>query len=317
MKEVVAGIDIGATNTVIGLVDRDGNIPVEKNLLTSSYTDVQDFVNAIEKTIFELQKQAGNVVIKGVGIGAPNGNYYKGTIERATNLVWKGIIPLSEMINSGTSLPVALTNDANAAAVGEMIFGAAKGMKDFIVLTLGTGLGSGIVINGQLVYGHTGFAGELGHIIIEPGGRACGCGCNGCLETYASATGLVRTALYLMTEMREETPLRNIAPSQLTAKMVSEAAVKKDPVALKAFDFTAEKLAHGIVNAVVFSSPQAVFLFGGLVNAGDLLFVPVRKYIDKYIMPTFKGTFEVLPSGIKESNAAVLGAAALAWNELA
>jgi len=317
MKVFVAGIDIGATNTVIGLVDRDGNIPVEKNLLTSSYTDVQDFVNAIEKTIFELQKQAGNVVIKGVGIGAPNGNYYKGTIERATNLVWKGIIPLSEMINSGTSLPVALTNDANAAAVGEMIFGAAKGMKDFIVLTLGTGLGSGIVINGQLVYGHTGFAGELGHIIIEPGGRACGCGCNGCLETYASATGLVRTALYLMTEMREETPLRNIAPSQLTAKMVSEAAVKKDPVALKAFDFTAEKLAHGIVNAVVFSSPQAVFLFGGLVNAGDLLFVPVRKYIDKYIMPTFKGTFEVLPSGIKESNAAVLGAAALAWNELA
>ncbi|MBP8960301.1 MAG: ROK family protein [Bacteroidales bacterium] len=317
MKEVVAGIDIGGTNTVIGLVDRDGNIPVEKNLLTASYTDVQDFVNAIEKTIFELQKEAGNVMLKGVGIGAPNGNYYKGTIERATNLIWKGIIPLSEMIKSGTSLPVALTNDANAAAVGEMIFGAAKGMKDFIVLTLGTGLGSGIVINGQLVYGHTGFAGELGHIIIVPGGRACGCGCNGCLETYASATGLVRTTLFLMTEMREETPLRNIAPSQLTAKMVSEAAIKNDPIALKAFDFTGEKLAHGIANAVVFSSPQAIFLFGGLANAGDLLFVPVRKYIDKYIMPTFKGTFEILPSGIKESNAAVLGAAAVAWNELA
>ncbi|HCI55696.1 MAG TPA: ROK family protein [Bacteroidales bacterium] len=316
MKEVVAGIDIGGTNTVIGLVDRDGNIPAEKNLLTASYTDVQDFVSAIEKAIFELQKQAGNVMIKGVGIGAPNGNYYKGTVERATNLIWKGIIPLSEMIKSGTSLPVALTNDANAAAVGEMIFGAAKGMKDFIVLTLGTGLGSGIVINGQLVYGHTGFAGELGHIIIVPGGRACGCGCNGCLETYASATGLVRTTLYLMTEMREESSLRNIAPSQLTAKMVSEAAAKNDPIALKAFDFTAEKLAHGIANAVVFSSPQAIFLFGGLANAGDLLFVPVRKYVDKYIMPTFKGTFEVLPSGIKESNAAVLGAAALAWNEL-
>ncbi len=316
MKEVVTGIDIGGTNTVLGLVDRDGNILAGDSLLTGSYPDVADFVKAIADSVKKMKQKAGDVEIKGIGIGAPNGNYYKGTIEQATNLVWRGVIPIADMIEKETSIKVVLTNDANAAAMGEMIFGAAKGMKDFIVLTLGTGLGSGIVVNGQMVYGHTGFAGELGHMVIVPNGRACGCGSHGCLETYASATGLVRTVLLLMSEMRDNTPLRNIPPAQLTSKMIAEEAAKNDPVALKAFDYTAEKLAIGIANSVIFSSPQAVFLFGGLVNAGELLFKPLRQYIDKYVMPWYRGRFEVLPSGIKEANAAVLGAAALAWNEI-
>jgi len=316
MKEVVTGIDIGGTNTVMGLVDRDGNILAEASLLTTSYPEVQGFVDAIAGAVSEMRKKAGDVNIMGIGIGAPNGNYYKGTIEQATNLVWRGIIPIAEMIEKKTSIKVVLTNDANAAAMGEMIFGAAKGMKDFIVLTLGTGLGSGIVVNGQMVYGHTGFAGELGHMVIVPNGRACGCGSHGCLETYASATGLVRTVLLLLSEMREESPLRKVPVAELTSKMVAEAAAKGDVIALKAFDYTADKLALGIANSVIFSSPQAVFLFGGLVNAGELLFKPLREHINKYVMPWYRGRFEVLPSGIKEHNAAVLGAAALAWNEI-
>jgi glucokinase len=213
-------------------------------------------------------------------------------------------------------VPVVLTNDANAAAMGEMIFGGAKGMKDFIILTLGTGLGSGIVINGQVVYGHTGFAGELGHTIIVPGGRDCGCGRQGCYETYASASGLVRTVLYLLSEMREESILRDIRPSELTSKKIAEAAAKKDPVALEAIDYTAERIAFGIINAIGFSSPEAVFLFGGLAQAGEMLLVPVRKYVEMNVQPIFKGTVKILQSGIPESNAAVLGAAALIWNEL-
>jgi glucokinase len=199
--------------------------------------------------------------------------------------------------------------------MGEMIFGGAKKMKDFIVLTLGTGLGSGIVVNGQVVYGHTGFAGELGHTTVVPGGRACGCGRRGCYETYASASGLVRTVLLMLSEMREDSLLRDIPPAELTAKKIAAAAAEKDPVAVKAMDFTAEKLAFGIYNAIVFSSPEAVFLFGGLANAGEMLFEPVRKYVEMNVQPIFRGTVKILPSGIPESNAAVLGAAALIWNE--
>jgi glucokinase len=200
--------------------------------------------------------------------------------------------------------------------MGEMIFGGAKKMKNFIVLTLGTGLGSGIVINGEVVYGHTGFAGELGHTIIVPGGRDCGCGRKGCYETYASASGLVRTVLYMLSEMREESSLRDIPPSELTAKKIGEAAEKNDPIAAEAMDYTAEMLAFGIVNSIAFSSPEAIFLFGGLAQAGEILFGPVREYVDQNVMPIFKGTYKILPSGVSESNAAVLGAAALAWNEL-
>jgi glucokinase len=316
MKEVVAGIDIGGTNTVFGLVDKAGNILTENSLKTTDYPEIKYFVSSLVNAIKKLVGGKANLKLIGIGIGAPNANYHKGTIELAPNLAWKGIVPLTEHIRVIIDLPVIVTNDANAAAMGEMIFGGAKKMKDFIVLTLGTGLGSGIVINGEVVYGHTGFAGELGHTIVVPGGRDCGCGRQGCYETYASASGLVRTVLYMLSEMKEESSLRDIPPSQLTAKKIAEAAAKKDPIAVEALDYTAEILAFGIVNAIGFSSPEAVFLFGGLAQAGEMLFGPVRKYVDQNVQPIFKGTVKILPSGISESNAAVLGAAALAWNEL-
>jgi glucokinase len=316
MTEVVAGVDIGGTNTVFGLVTLSGEIVAEGRLKTTSYPEIDDFVGALSDAIDNLTSGKKNINIKGIGIGAPNANYHKGTIELAPNLAWKGIVPLAGLIKNKTKLPVVITNDANAAALGEMIFGSAKFIKDFIILTLGTGLGSGIVINGEVVYGHTGFAGELGHTIVFPGGRDCGCGRQGCLETYASASGLVRTTLFMLSEMKIDSPLRNIPPSELSSRHVAEAALNNDAIAIEAFDYTAEILALGIINAVTFSSPRAVFLFGGLAQAGELLFAPVREYVDKNIQPIFRGTVDVLPSGLPESNAAVLGAAALIWNEL-
>ena len=316
MKEVVAGVDIGGTNTVFGLVDRAGNILAENRICTTSYPEFDDFISILSNSIIRLKSELKDIKLIGIGVGAPNANYHKGTIELAPNLAWKGIVPFSALLKEKINLPVAITNDANAAAMGEMIFGAAKKVKDFIILTLGTGLGSGIVVNGELVYGHTGFAGELGHTIVVPGGRDCGCGRQGCLETYASATGLVRTVLYMLSEMKEESSLREIAPFNLTSKQIAEAAEKGDVIALEAFDYTAEMLAFGIINSVVFSSPEAVYLFGGLANAGKLIFDPVRKYVDLNIQPVFKGTVKILPSGIPENNAAVLGSAALAWKEL-
>jgi glucokinase len=314
MKQVVAGVDIGGTNTIFGLADRSGKVLAENRILTRDYPDINKFISALSESINGLVKKDHDLI--GIGIGAPNANYYKGTIELAPNLPWKGIVPLAELMRKKNSVPVVVTNDANAAAVGEMMFGGAKNMKNFIVLTLGTGLGSGIVINGEVVYGYTAFAGELGHTTVVPGGRECGCGRLGCFETYASASGLVRTVLQLLCDTKEESSLRDIPSSSLTSKIIAEAAAKKDTVALEAMDYTAEMLAFGIVNSVVFSSPEAVFLFGGLTKAGDILFSPVRKYVDENIMPIFKGTVKILPSGISESNAAVLGAAALAWNEL-
>jgi len=299
-----------------GLVDQDGNIMAEGRLSTPEYPEIKDFVSVLTATIQQLVSSSDNVKLRGIGIGAPNANYHKGTIELAPNLAWKGIVPLTSLVKKKVNLPVVMTNDANAAAMGEMVFGGAKKMKDFIILTLGTGLGSGIVIDGELVYGHSGFAGELGHTIVVPGGRDCGCGRQGCLETYASATGLVRTVLYMLSEMREESSLRGLAPSALTSKKIAAAAGIGDQIALEAFDYTAEMLAFGIINAVAFSSPEAIFLFGGLTRAGDLLFNPIRKYVDQNIQPVFKGTVKILPSGIAENNAAVLGAAALAWKEL-
>ena len=310
----MAGVDIGGTNTVFGLVDSDGNVHAESSIQTKNFPDVNDFVAGLSNAIKKLADK--NYELAGIGIGAPNANYYKGTVEFAPNLPWKGIIPLVEMINKKTGVKVALTNDANAAAVGEMVFGGAKEMKNFIVFTLGTGLGSGIVINGHLVYGHTAFAGELGHTTIIPDGRECGCGKKGCLETYASASGIVRTVLYFLSEMKADSPLRNIPPSAMTSKIIAEAAVNNDPVAIRAMNYTAEAIGWGIVNSIVFSSPEAIFLFGGLAKAGDILFKPVREYVDKNILQIFRGTVKILPSGISENNAATLGAAALAWNDL-
>lgn len=316
MKNVVAGVDIGGTNSVFGLVDINGNIVADGSMITTDFPLIKDFVSILVSGINDLVKGNSDLNLVGIGIGAPNANYHKGTIELAPNLAWKGIVPLAELIKEKINLPVVVTNDANAAAVGEMIFGGAKNMKDFIILTLGTGLGSGIVTNGEVLYGYTGFAGELGHSTVVPGGRVCGCGRKGCYETYASATGLVRTAIFLLSQMRDESSLRDIPPSELTSKRIAEAARKKDPIAVEAMNYTAEMLAAGIVNAIVFSSPEAVFLFGGLAQAGDVLFEPVRKYVENNVMPIFKGSVKILPSEIPESNAAVLGASALVCKDL-
>jgi len=316
MKNVVVGVDIGGTNTVFGIVDKEGKVLAEGHLTTTDYPVVENFVRALASGINKMLGGQKDVALAGVGIGAPDANFHRGTIEHAPNLAWKGIVPLADLMKKELNVPVVLTNDANAAAMGEMVFGGAKNMKDFVVLTLGTGLGSGIVVDGKMVYGHTGFAGEVGHMTIVPGGRECGCGRLGCFEAYASATGLVKTVSHLLSEMRDESVLRDIPPSKLTAKQISEAAAKKDPVAVKAMEYTAEMLGYGIVNTIVFTSPEAIFLFGGLAQAGEMLFKPVREYLEKNNYVLFRDTVKILPSGISESNGAVLGAAALILNEL-
>jgi len=316
MKKVVAGVDIGGTNTVYGLVDEKGKVLSQGTFKTTDHPKVENFVIALTGAIRKLLSANKEYKLAGIGIGAPDANYHRGTIEHAPNLAWKGIVPLADLIKKKINVPVVVTNDANAAAMGEMIFGGAKKMKDFIVLTLGTGLGSGIVIDGKMVYGHTGFAGELGHMTVVPGGRECGCGRKGCFETYASATGLVRTVQTLLSEMRDETPLRDIPPSKLTSKKIAELAAKKDPVAVRAMNETAEILGFGIINSIVFSSPEAIFLFGGLAQAGEMLFKPVRAYLEKNNYVLMKNTVKILPSGISESNGAVLGSAALIWNDI-
>jgi glucokinase len=316
MKNVVAGVDIGGTNTVFGLVDKTGKVLAEGHLKTTDYPVVNDFVKALGAGIKKLMSGKKDITLAGVGIGAPDANFHRGTIEHAPNLAWKGIVPLGDLVKKEVGVPVVVTNDANAAAMGEMVFGGAKKMKNFIVLTLGTGLGSGIVIDGKMVYGHTGFAGEVGHMIVVPGGRECGCGRMGCLEAYASATGLVHTVSEMICNFRDKSVLRDIPPSKLTSKLVAEAAAKNDPIAVKVIEYTAEKLGFGIVNSIVFSSPEAIFLFGGLAQAGELIFKPVREYLKKHNYVLFRNTVKILPSGIPESNGAVLGAAALILNEL-
>jgi glucokinase len=316
MKEVVAGVDIGGTNTMIGFVDADGVIHAEGRLSTPDYAFADDFVIALDAKLKEMVAENSGLKLIGIGIGAPNANFNKGTIELAPNLRWKGIIPLVRMTEEATGLRTRITNDANAAALGEMIFGAAKGVKDFIILTLGTGLGSGFVVDGEVVYGHTGFAGELGHMIVVEGGRVCGCGRRGCLETYASATGLVRTALSLLSDRRDDSTLRELRGSEITSRRIAEAAAAGDLIAQKALDQTARMIALGIANSVIFSSPEVIYLFGGLANAGEALFGPVRKYADELVQPVFRGTFRVEPSGLPEVQAAVLGASALIWKEM-
>ncbi len=313
-KPYVVGIDIGGTNTVFGIVDARGSILCSSSIKTQAYDDVVDYVDAVCKNLLPLlESVGGKEKIKGIGIGAPNGNYYNGTIEFAPNLPWKGIIRLADMVEERLSIPTVLTNDANAAAIGEMTYGVARGMKDFIMITLGTGVGSGIVINGQMVYGHDGFAGELGHTIIRRGGRPCGCGRRGCLETYCSATGVGRTAREFLAERTDESLLRQIPVEEITSKHVYDAAVKGDKLAVEIFNFTGEILGESLADAIAFSSPEAIVLFGGLAKSGEFLMKPLLKSIEENVLNIYKGKTKVLVSELKDSDAAVLGASALGW----
>ncbi len=314
-KPYVVGIDIGGTNTVFGVVDARGTIVSMGSVKTGAYADVNEYVDEVCKNLLPLIIENGGVdKIKGIGVGAPNGNYYNGTIEFAPNLPWNGVIPLAAMFEERLGIPTALTNDANAAAVGEMTYGAARGMKDFIMITLGTGVGSGIVINGQVVYGHDGFAGELGHTIIRrENGRICGCGRKGCLETYCSATGVARTAREFLTARTEESLLRAIPAESITSKDVYDAAVKGDALAKDIFDFTGTILGEALADFIAFSSPEAIVLFGGLAKSGEYIMKPILKAVDENILNIYKGKTKLLISELKDSDAAVLGASALGW----
>ena len=292
-KPYVVGIDIGGTNTVFGVVDARGTILYSGSIKTGKYADVNDYVAELAKGLKSVIDQAGGPdKIKGVGVGAPNGNFFNGCIEFAPNLPWKGKIPLAQLISEQIDgIPVALTNDANAAAIGEMTYGAARGMKDFIVITLGTGVGSGIVIGGNLVYGHDGFAGELGHVIMRRNnGRQCGCGRQGCLEV-----------------------LRDLDPDEITSKDVYDAAMKNDKIALEIFEATGSMLGEAFADFVAFSSPEAIILFGGLTKAGDLIMNPIKRSMEKNMLKVYAGKTKLLFSQLKESDAAVLGASALGW----
>ena len=314
-KPYVIGIDIGGTNTVFGVVDARGTIMYNGSIKTGTYEDVNDYITILSNGLKEVIEQAGGPgKIKGIGVGAPNGNFFSGCIEFAPNLPWKGKIPLAQLISEKTyNIPVTLTNDANAAAIGEMTYGAARGMKDFIEITLGTGLGSGIVIGGSLVYGHDGFAGELGHVIIRRGGRLCGCGRKGCLEAYCSATGLARTAREILTNSTEQSLLRELDPEKISSKDVYEAAVKGDKIALEIFEYTGNILGEALADFVAFSTPEAIVLFGGLTKSGDLILNPVKRSLEDNVLKVFQGKTKVLVSQLKESDAAVLGASALGW----
>ena len=314
-QQLAIGIDIGGTNTVFGLVDARGDILYRGAISTKQNGTIDQYIVALHAAITPAIREVGGAGrIKGIGIGAPNGNYYKGTIEYAPNLEWKGIIPLAELVSKKFEVPAALTNDANAAAVGEMMYGAAKGMKDFIMITLGTGVGSGIVANGQLIYGHDGFAGELGHTIIIPNGRLhWGTGAHGSLEAYASATGVVLTAEEFLEANKEPSLLRKIALNDLNSKAIYEAAVKKDKLALEVYNYTGKILGQALANFVMFSSPEAIILFGGLTKAGDMLLVPTRKSMEENLLPIFQDKVKLIFSQLNESDAAILGASALVW----
>lgn len=313
-KPYVVGMDIGGTNTVFGVVDSRGNVLASDSVKTQQYSDVNEYVDAVCKKLLPLLQQFGGAEkIKGMGVGAPNGNYYSGTIEFAPNLPWKGVIPLAAMFEERLGIPTALTNDANAAAIGEMTYGAARGMKDFIMITLGTGVGSGIVINGQLVYGHDGFAGELGHVIVDPTGRQCGCGRKGCLETYCSATGVARTAREFLVARSEPSLLRNIPSEEIQSKDVYDAAVKGDKLAMNIFEYTGTILGTVLANFVAFSSPEAIILFGGLAKSGDYIMKPIKKALEENVLNIYKGKTKLLLSQLKDADAAVLGASALGW----
>lgn len=300
MKKVCAGVDIGGTNTIFGWVESSGDFIYKGSVKTQDFDTPKELVNAVCHQLLSNLKENEAVA---VGIGAPNGNYYNGTVEFAPNLNWPDFVPLKDYFHEFFDMPVLVTNDANATALGEMVYGSAKGVNNFLMVTLGTGLGSGFVSSGQLVYGHDAFAGELGHVIVEENGRQCGCGRKGCLETYASATAISQTALEMTAQ-------------NYTSEQVFEEAKKGTKWALEAFDFTARKLGLALANAVAITSPRKIFLFGGLAQAGDLLFKPTKQYMEDNLLAIYKGKIELLPSALEGVDAAILGASALAWKEI-
>lgn len=315
MKPYVVGIDIGGTNTVFGIVDARGVVIASSSIKTQKYADVNDYIDDLHKELTRLI-EANDAVdkIHGIGIGAPNANFYTGMIERLVNIPWPTPLPLAQMVSEKFGIPVAITNDANAAAIGEMTYGAARGMKNFIMITLGTGVGSGIVINGQLVYGHDGFAGELGHVIMKRNnGRLCGCGRTGCLEAYCSASGVARTAREFLEIRNDKSKLRDLPLDQITSKDVYDAAMAGDKLAQEIFEFTGNMLGEAFADFTVFSSPEAIILFGGLAKSGDLLMKPIRESMERNMFPEFKGKVHLLVSELKEADAAILGASALGW----
>jgi glucokinase len=312
--ELAIGIDIGGTNTKWGIVNHRGDILEQGELKTDHYPTIDDYINGLHETLAPLIDKHGKNAVRGIGIGAPNGNYYKGTIEYAPNLQWKGVIHLTDLITKKFGLPSSLTNDANAAAVGEMMYGAARGLRDFIMITLGTGVGSGIVANGQLIYGHDGFAGELGHVTVRPGGRMhWGTGLRGSLESYCSATGIAITAREMLENTKEKSLLRNYDPEEIDAKKVHDCAIQGDAIAVEVFRFTGQVLGEALANFIMFSSPEAIVLFGGVIKAGKLIMDPTREHMEKNLLPIFQNKVRLIFSELKEADAAILGASALVW----
>ena len=319
IKPYVIGLDLGGTNAVFGIVDQRGEIKATTAIKTQQYDTAEAFIEASVNALLPIIEQVGGIEkIRSMGVGAPNGNYYKGTIEIAPNIKWAHdcIVPLGKMFSEKLNgIPVAVTNDANAAAIGEMVYGVARGMKNFIVITLGTGVGSGIVVNGQLVYGSDGFAGELGHVTMVRGeeGRMCGCGRKGCLETYCSATGVARTARELLDKTSRPSLLRDIKPSDITSLDVSIAASKGDELAKEIYEFTGKMLGEACADFATFCSPEAFIFFGGMTKAGDLIMDPIRRAYDEHVMNVYKGKAQFLVSGLDGASAAVLGASAIGW----
>lgn len=318
MKNLVAGVDIDGISTTCALVDEFGKIYAKDSFPTADHKEFKNYVARLKDEIIKLSSTLDIPHrVLAVGIGAPNSNYYTGEIENATNLAWKGKLPLGQKLSSlFDDIPVVVTNDANAAAIGEMIYGGAKGMKDFVVITLGTGLGSGIVVNGNVLYGHDGYAGEVGHIIINKNGRQCGCGRKGCLECYASSKGLKETAIGLLQDSDAPSKLRNIPAGELSSKEIANAAKSGDSIARKAFDITGEILGEALANLVAVSAPQAIFLCGGVANAGNLILTPTKRAMEKNILPLWKGKVKLELSSLEYENAPILGAAALAIKEI-
>ncbi len=314
-KPYVIGIDMGGTNTAFGIVDARGNVIASDSIKTGKHSDINDYIDELYTEITRIIV-ANDAVdkINGIGIGAPNANYYTGIIEDGVNLPWPTPIPLADLITKKFGIPCIITNDANAAAIGEMTYGVARGMKDFIMITLGTGVGSGIVINGQMVYGHDGFAGELGHVVMKRNnGRMCGCGRTGCLEAYCSATGVARTAREFLDIRTDESKLRDLDADKITSKDVYDCAIAGDKLAKEIFEYTGTILGEALADFTTFSSPEAFVLFGGLTKSGELIMKPVREAFEKNVMKVFKGKVKILISELKESDAAVLGASALGW----